>query len=167
MATNHGHGKPEPLPQELIDLGYENRDIDPKGIGKATVAFFLFTIFCFGIVLAWFLLFEKDGLTWARDSRKPQLASPKYPLVQSNTTTKVDIMDLRQAETKALTDPASYVDESQTYVRLPIDQAISLYLKKNETGGGEPEIAVPAKTTGNTIEQNALPPTEVRQSTQN
>ena len=139
----------EPRKVEGVDLGYDPRDIETKPIIKVVIAFFAFTLIFFGMGAFVFM-----RTTWGHqtpfDVRKPQIVGPR---VQGNVSAKVDIMQMRQAETKGLTtyDPKGLGGGA----RIPVDRAMDLLVER-----GLPAIKseAPAKTVGNTIKDNAIGP---------
>ena len=148
MHSNH------PKEDPLVEMGYEIRDINAPSINKAIIWFFIFTFVMFGSVFVWFIIWGQQGLGYRRDARKVVPGYPN-PLPQSNVTTKADIMTLRQDERKLIEGAPTYSDKSMQFVRVPVTTAIDKYLTK---GYPEPSIAVPAKSVGNTIAQNATGP---------
>lgn len=136
----------EPREIQGVELGYDPRDVEPKGLTKVILFFFGGTLFFFGVgAILWI------WLGYARPSnfnpRKPRFAGP---LVQGNITSKTDIMALRQFEKRMMT---SYEPLPNGKWRIPVDQAINLLGSR-----GLPPItsAAPAKSTGTTIQQNAV-----------
>lgn len=138
----------EPREVEGIELGYDPRDIKIKPIVKVVLGFFAFTLVFYGIGAIVFIR-AGWGAHTAFDSRKPIFEGPK---LQGNVTAKVDIMAMRQAETKALTTYGSGVGGGQ---RIPIDRAMELISQR-----GLPAISSdqPALSAGNTIKENAVGP---------
>lgn len=152
MRTNHGHGHGhEPRQDPLVDMGYETRDLNIRNIAKATIGFFIFTFACFGLVGVWFY-FTNNNYGVHRDPRKPL---PQYPnpLLQTDMTTRTDIMTLRQNEARIMTTTAPNRDGT---VRIPVDRAIAILAQRGVAPTG---AEVPAQSPGNTIKQNALPNT--------
>jgi hypothetical protein len=143
MHTEHKREEP------LVDLGYEIRDIDYKGLGKATIFFMAFVLFSFGSVGFWF------------SCTKPQIASTLDPhkpvptiLLQSNIAVRSDIQTFRKHETEMLTKGGTNPDGS---ARIPIEQAMEIIASK---GLAPTRTQIPAISPHNTIPQNALPPGE-------
>lgn len=138
----------EPREVEGIDLGYDPRDINVKPLVKAVIGFFAFTLVFFGVG-AYVFTVKKWGPHSQFDPRKPVFEGPK---LQGNITAKVDIMSMRQAETKALTTYGPGLNGGR---RIPIAHAIDLL-----AGRGLPAISsdLPAKSPGNTIKENAVGP---------
>jgi hypothetical protein len=138
----------EPREVQGIELGYDPRDIEAKGLTKAVIYFFLFTLFFFGVGAYWWI-----NAGWSHsetfDKRKPAVAGP---LVQGNMTAKTDIMSVRQHEREMMT---TYAPLENGKWRIPVDQAIE---KIGGTDGrGLPAITsdAPATSPGTTIKQNA------------
>lgn len=123
----------EPRKDPLTDLGYEPQDLNMKGIGKASAWFFGFTVFC--LVISFFIFRAMNPRAFAEvDSYPAQPVSERIPpspnpLLQSNVTAKTDMSDLRRMEDEALSTPA-IIDPNQGIVRLPIDQAMTLYVER-------------------------------------
>lgn len=144
----------EPRELQGVELGYDPRDVEPKGLTKVIVIFLGATLFFFGVgALVWMNLGYAKPSNF--DARKPRVAGP---LVQGNITAKVDIMAMRQFEKEAMT---TYKPLENGKWRIPVDRAMEILGTR-----GLPAIAseVPAKTTGNTIPQNAIPPTSAPQT---
>jgi hypothetical protein len=112
----------------LVDMGYEIRDINPRGIRNAVLIFFGFALFSAvlgGIVYAIMNPRVLNGQPVAKYSRMfPQKPNP---LLQTNQTAKTDVMELRQREDKTLADPPS-IQPDGSY-RIPIDAAMKLVLR--------------------------------------
>lgn len=135
----------EPREVQGIDLGYDPRDIQAKGLTKAIVYFFLFTLFFFGVGAFWWI-----NAGWSHtetfDKRKPAIEGP---MVQGNMTAKTDIMSVRQHEHEMMT---TYAPLENGKWRIPVDKAIDLL---NDRGLPVIQSEVPAKSPGTTIKQNA------------
>ncbi|GEM_PF-2772482 len=135
----------EPRELQGVELGYDPRDIDSKGIYKVVVYFFVFALVFFG---GGFLVYVNRG--WggrtAFDNRKPAFAGPK---VQGNISAKIDIMAMRQHE-RAMME--SYGQLPNGKWRLPMERAMELVASE-----GLPNVVDDRKATspGNTIPQNA------------
>lgn len=161
MHTNH---KPEPIdPDVLREMGYERRDIDKKALIKWSIGFAAFGIVSF--VIGYFFIYKliapaqmaQSGTTVGRS--KPVGAEMNFDgktqrmVLQDNVTTKIDIQVLRQDELKAMEETA-WIDKSKGRVRIPVERAIDLIVERGVSTGN----SVDAKTTGNTIPQNAVAP---------
>jgi hypothetical protein len=110
----------------LVDLGYEQRDIDPKNIFKVTMVFFSFTFACY--IFGWIFLAQfgyfKDprGVNNLMSAKIPK---DPNPILQTNVSAKTHIKEMRVHEQQALTTAG----ESETVKgaeRIPIEQAIKL-----------------------------------------
>jgi hypothetical protein len=138
----------EPRELQGVELGYDPRDIDAKGIYKIVVYFFLFALVFFG---GGAIIFVRQG--WGGrtsfDSRKPAFAGPK---VQGNIAAKIDIMAMRQHERRVM---ESYKDLQNGKWQIPVDRAMALVAAE-----GLPAVASDQKAVspGNTIPQNATGP---------
>jgi hypothetical protein len=128
MRTN------DPIPQEdpLIEMGYEPTDVGMKGIGRAGILFFGFTVFSFAIVFLGFKFFGLDASANEADKARAtvipfdgQKLPPNTPVLQGNVTAKTDIHDMRQAENESL-DHYKWINRDRGLVQIPIDRAISL-----------------------------------------
>jgi hypothetical protein len=143
MHTKHQREEP------LVDLGYEIRDIDYKGLGKATLFFMAFVLFSFGSVGFWF---------WRANPQTSSTLDPRKPMpamtIQSNIAVRTDIQTFRQKETETLTKGGQNADGSY---RIPIDKALDLVAQR---GLAAEKTNVPAISPHNTIKQNALAPGE-------
>jgi len=135
----------EPREVQGIELGYDPRDIEAKGLTKAVIYFFLFTLFFFGVGAIWWI---RAGWSHSEtfDKRKPAVAGP---LVQGNMTAKTDIMSVRQHEREVMT---TYAPLESGKWRIPVDKAIDVI-----NGRGLPTVTsdAPAASPGTTIKQNA------------
>ena len=138
----------EPRELQGVELGYDPRDIESKPVTKFFVAFFIFAIAAFGLGAVIYTRMDLGGRS-SFDTRKPKIAGP---LIQGNITSKTDIMSLRQYERRMMT---TYEPLPNGKWRIPVDKAIDLLGDR-----GLPAIssAAPAKSTGTTIEQNAIGP---------
>lgn len=141
----------------LNEMGYDTRDVNVKGVSKAAIWFFVFTAgsFVIGSFALRLLFIPHDPGTQAKAS-STALVPAGTPLLQTNTSTKVDIMSFRQAETKVLTTSKELPDGS---VRIPVERAMNLLTRRGFAPTGNPTAAV---TVGNTIKQNALSPDEAK-----
>lgn len=138
----------EPRELEGVELGYDPRDIDSRGIYKVIVYFFVFTLIFFGggyLVFVW----RGWGAHTEMDPRKSAFSGPR---VQGNITSKVDIMTMRQNERATMETYGTNPDGKQ---RIPVDRAIELLAER-----GLPVVTSDqaAQSKGNTIEQNATGP---------
>jgi len=131
MPTDH-HLEPEE--DALVKMGYEVEDVQFKSLGKSVLWFFAFVAFCgvsgyliFGYYIGFDKLKNPPEDTAPFVSRIPP--SPN-PLLQTNETEKSDIRDLRAKENAILYGKPGWVDKGKGLVRIPIDQAIDLYLSK-------------------------------------
>ena len=120
---------------ELKRLGYEPQDLDVGMAVKGTVAFYGFVVLALAMAGVIFFWINRDAFLYqptpAREfySRIPQAP---YPVLQTNITTKTDIMELRQHERQVLT---SYGQVDADHLRIPIDRAIDLVLQQGLVKG--------------------------------
>jgi len=115
----------------LTDMGYETQDVQIAPLVKAVMWFFTFVTATYILAVPVFRWFNpelaKGETISAPFSRTPPQAP--NPLLQTNITTKTDIMDLRKAESKQLTT-SGVVDSQHGVYRIPIDRAIDLVAKR-------------------------------------
>ena len=139
----------EPRELQGVELGYDPRDIDAKGIYKVVFYFFVFALVFFGGGALYYIYWGKIETSQRFDARKAAITGPK---LQGNIAAKVDIMDMRQQERHDLESYGTNQDGKQ---RIPIDAAMDIL-----AGRGLPQIANDQKATspGNTIPQNAVGP---------
>jgi hypothetical protein len=128
---DHDHrtgGKPEDL---LEELGYEPQDIQYKKFTSYAAYFLAFFILCIilGFVIMWAMVPTKlQGGRMA--TYVPKTTMPVgTPLLQSNITTRTDIMSLRQKETAMLTG-GGVIDQAKGVYRIPVASAIDILSKK-------------------------------------
>jgi len=127
----------------LIELGYEQRDVNPKNIFKVSMFFFGFAFFSFA--LGWAILrfgfgFFEDA-RGVNDAMSTKIPKSPNPVLQTNVTAKTDIIDMRRRENEALatSGKSEYVKGAN---RISIEQAIKLAaargakLSPEETTGG-------------------------------
>ncbi|HWA83004.1 MAG TPA: hypothetical protein VG820_06210 [Fimbriimonadaceae bacterium] len=164
MPTDPHHLDPDE--NELIKLGYETEDIQFKSLGKSIFWFFGFVVFCgvAGVVIFFLFLGGSPAGAWKAMTSPPDNTTPvakrlppePNPLLQTNVTARTDIRDLRRAENEILHGKAAWVDQSKGLARIPIDQAIDLYLSKvapnaskdtTMTSGAPPVGAAPSDET--------------------
>jgi hypothetical protein len=137
----------EPREAPNAEMGFEVRDVNMPIIGKVIVWFFIFDFLCYAVVAAWFYT-AKPHTESNLNPRKPM---PTIQL-ESNISVRADVQELRQDETKTLSEKKLNDDGSYT---IPIDQAINIISAR-----GLPHVlsSTPAISPGNTIKQNALQP---------
>lgn len=120
----------------LVELGYEQKDVDAKRIFKYTIGFFVFAF------VAWFgtyFVYWKLGYAEVKPNMNSIVSSKLPPAVnprlQTNITAKTDIRDMRKSETELLSTSgdSTLVKGAQ---RIPIEQAIKLTAER----GGQPTV---------------------------
>ncbi|MBS1702292.1 MAG: hypothetical protein JST12_11570 [Armatimonadetes bacterium] len=137
-------------------MGYDRRDLKIPLLTKWTIGITAGCAICFAIAFPIYSLLSGGGLLGF--SRQPapatrnNIKSPN-PLLQDNFTTKTDIQTMRRHEDEVMTH-YSWDDQSKGIAHIPIERAEELILEKGVSTGNE----VPAKTVGNTIQQNAVGP---------
>lgn len=130
-----------PKEDPLVELGYEIRDVNYKGLRKAIIYFFGFGIFC-ALIGAFiytnrFTIFMLEEPKPSIDATLARNIPPKpNPLLQNNVVSKTDIAEMRQRETKRLTG-TGYVDETQTIAYIPIDRAMELIAERGISPTGK------------------------------
>lgn len=151
------HTKHEPDDPEVLNaMGYDRRDVDIPLISKATIWTTVLSIGCFIAALVIYNFITTGSPTGAgrEAAAKSRNRIPSgTPILQDNITTKLDIEEMRRIERDHLTKP-TWVDQNKGVVRVPIDRAMDLVAERGVATGEE----VSAKTTGNTIPQNAVGP---------
>ncbi|HWD41364.1 MAG TPA: hypothetical protein VG944_21145 [Fimbriimonas sp.] len=136
-----------PKEDPLVELGYEYRDINYRGLGWATVFFVGFATFSFLVVGAWFFMSKpKIGSHLSANKPLPTIG------LQSDIGVREDIQAFRQKETDRLNSSGQNPDG--TY-HIPVDHAMELIVDR-----GLPHVRTEVKVVspGNTIKQNALQP---------
>lgn len=116
------------------ELGYEPRDIDVGPIFKYSTLFFVATTIAIFLVVPFYLWFlNLDG--GAPGHQTIALAVPKAPnpLIQSSTSAKLEIVELRTKE-KAALNSYGWVDKSKGIAHIPITRAIALTAQRGVNG---------------------------------
>lgn len=163
MPTDPHHLDPDE--NALAQLGYETEDIQYKSLGKSIVWFFGFVAFCgvAGVVIFFLFIGGSPAGAWKAMTAPPDNTTPfvkrlppeNAPLLQTNTTARTDIRDLRRAENELLHGKPSWIDQSKGTIRIPVDQAIDLYLsrvapnasKNTSIVSGTPPVGAPSEET--------------------
>ena len=117
----HKHPKPDPL----VELGYEPDQPPLKRITSATFWFMVAVTVTFPVTWAILYLMSPESVR-AKDpsSAFGRVAPPApNPLLQTNVTTKTDIMQVRQTETTELSR-VGITDKSKGWYRVDIDTAL-------------------------------------------
>jgi len=128
------HNEPEDLEAlaHSQTQGYETRDVPVLKIGKAALGFYIFTVAAFAMTAVAVFMFYRiftSASPMSHTALSPRGQLPPAPLLQSNITTKTDIMNMRAAETKALTT-YGWVDEGAGIARVPVADAIDILAAK-------------------------------------
>jgi hypothetical protein len=122
--------KPQPIPEESLQLGYEVRDADVKAI------------LWFGLILAVVLVVVAViiGLLYGfLGIRYVERASPPPPLLEEAQglppqprlqRDPVEDMEQMQAENEAVLNSYGWVDEEAGIVHIPIERAMELTLER-------------------------------------
>ena len=139
----------------LVDMGYEIRDVNYKGLRTAVIIFFGFSLFA-GVVGYVLYAFWANPALYRTEGRKVSRILPDKPdpLLQDNVRAKTDIMDMRQREDKALANAPIQLEDG-TY-QIPIEAAKELVVTYGaKTSPTEPltpsDVPVP-------VTPQALPP---------
>ena len=135
----------------LTHLGYETRDVNYGALNKAVIGFFLFTTV--SAILGWiFFRVMRPSPTKADMAIKANnLPNDPFPRLQTNTTARVDLMELRQREDSLLNTGGKNADGS---LHIPIDSAINLVVSRGIKPTGK---SVPAVSKGNTTDERKMP----------
>ena len=156
----HTEFKPED-PEVLREMGYDRRDMNMPLLRKYVFWITFGCVVCFLVSIPAYNWVTTEGGFMAKmlgSQREPAPKSknhiqPPNPLLQDNFTTKSDIKELRQREDEVL-GSYGWVDQNAGTVHIPIDEAMTLVVEQGVSTGA----SVPAKSTGNTIPQNAVGP---------
>ncbi len=132
----------------LVELGYEVRDLNTVAIRNAAIGFFVFA--ALSAAVGFFCYRVMNPAVFGPAPRDRSVIPPQpYPMVQTNTESKVDIMDLRQHETAVLTAPIGWADPQKTYLHVPIDRAMNIIANHGGSlegvRAGGPRVMAPSK----------------------
>lgn len=131
----------------LVDLGYEQRDIDPKNIFKVTMIFFGFTFACY--IFGWIFLAQfgyfKDP-RGVNDLMSAKIPKDPNPIIQTNVSAKTHIKDMRVHEQQAL-NSAGASEIVKGSERIPIEQAIKLSAARGAKLTPEKKVGEPTGGT--------------------
>lgn len=150
-------GRPEDLLQEL---GYETQDIQYKKFARFGAYFFGFFFICIVLGFVFVYLMSPTKLQGGRMADYvPKTAAPtSTPFLQSNITSRTDIMSLRRKETEQLTTSGP-VDQAKGIYRIPVDNAIDIIAQRGlpktppmQTGG-----TAAAANSGQTVSSGNSP----------
>ncbi|GGH03478.1 hypothetical protein [Silvibacterium dinghuense] len=181
VPENNAHGHPSPEMQESLREGYEVTDVSAQGILVFLVGLLVtvgvFFLFCFGMGKVINNVLQKsDGPVnkWNASSAEPagklrnmepapvQEQQELHQLTQKFPTPRLetddgnqDLADLHRRE-DLLLDHYSWIDDSHTKVRIPIDRAMELIAQRGlpvapavanpaplMTGDAKPVVQVP------------------------
>jgi len=163
-----------PKEDPLVELGYDHRDVNYKALIKAVIAFLSFGV---GAAIVGAIIYTNRFAIFKLQEPRPginaelsrRVAATGTPLLQDNVASKVDIMTLRQKETKRMTS-TGYTDETRRYVHIPVDRAMEMIAQRGvgsksaATGstepvtiGGTPGTPTPGEGGGSTIPAAPLP----------
>ena len=154
----HEHDDPEVL-SEIEKLGYDPRDVP---VEKTWVHAAMLFLSCFVVgLLAWGVMAAIDRYEGSKSTGRQEVSERKnmpqdpYPLLQTNSSAKTDIVKLRTEEALK-TEMAGWVDKEKGVARIPVSHAIELILKE-----GMPATATGAAPASVTGEDPAQPGTAV------
>ena len=126
MPDSH---KTEPVPDELVKLGYDNRDVHLRPVVKALVALGIFLVSAQIVTYVVFVVMRPP--MQARQGALVPASLPPKPLLQVHP--KTDLRTLRQAESARL---HSYGIDPVTGARhIPIERAMELVAAEGVPGG--------------------------------
>lgn len=134
----------------LVEMGYEVRDINLKGITKAVIVFVVFAVAM--ILISWVVLFGFKLGPINMIGMNPMYANKQSgynkmrvipqapnPVLQTNVSARTDIASMRQNEAKRLTGFSGAQDKTQ---HIPIEVAMEKLLEKGiATGASVPAIS--------------------------
>lgn len=150
-----------PKEDPLVDLGYESRDVNYKAVRTSIIGFLVFSFVCamIGVVIYRnkFLILnvrEPDKRAYAK-----HVPADPNPLLQDNLNSKVDLMNLRQAE-RARLDTTGYSDDTHQAAHIPIEKAMELLASQS----GATDIATPTTTPDNAAPDATTTPAAPSQS---
>ena len=156
----HTEFKPED-PDVLKEMGYDRRDLNMPLLRKYIFWITFGCVLCFIVAIPTYNYVSSPGNVFEAmlgSKREPAPQTKNHiqapnPLLQDNFSTKVDIIDMRQHEEQVMST-YGWVDQNNGVVHIPIEKAMERVL----SGGVSTGQSVPAKSTGNTISQNAVGP---------
>ena|SRR5665213_425414 len=132
----------------LVELGYEVRDLNTKAIRNGAIGFFGFAFLSAVLGFVIFRLMNPAGFV-AEKAQHRLLPLEPNPILQTNLTSKTDIMDLRQHEEAVLTAPPGWTDATKTKLHIPIDMAMRIIADR---GLPATQSNMPANSPGHTDE---------------
>jgi hypothetical protein len=114
--TEHPHGQ------------HETTDVDAWAVGRFGIALALTCILSLALLFGVFRFFQS---TYGGATRNEAEIDPKkvFPQPQLQTTPRLDLEAIREAEERTLRS-YGWVDQSKGVVRVPIDQAMDLLVKR-------------------------------------
>ncbi len=128
----HSHDEDPKELQHAIEQGYEHRDLPTSAIGRAVAGLFIFFFVSIGFTIVYLRFVDAFG--HKQDTRDRQLADvrrtlPPGPLVQSNLTTKKDMVQLRSEDVKK-TERFEKLEAKPGYVQIPVEVAMEKLAKQ-------------------------------------
>jgi hypothetical protein len=141
-----GHHPPAPVPVIAPgQIAYEKTDIDPRSITRIALALTVMTVASAGVAFGVFrLLGEREK---GNDPPPPPLSRPargsQAPEPRLQTAPVADLDALQQGERRALTG-YGWADEAAGVARIPIDEAMALYVARGAAPLPAPSAAAPS-----------------------
>jgi hypothetical protein len=141
---------------DALDLRFERADVAPGVVARWAVGLAMVSIVA-AAVSVWLLVFLRRSEE-ARDPRRPALyfseeqRQPQGVRLQSKPF--VDLQTLREQERQVL-QTYGWVDPAAGVVRIPIEQAMSLYIARQSAAGGPGAVPV---DTGVPTDSAPVPP---------
>jgi hypothetical protein len=124
------HGKPQPIPEESLKLGYEVRDTNLKPVLWSAIGLALLTVLAFITVTLLYSSLE-TSLQQRAGAPPPLLQEaqglPPGALLQRNPA---DDMTKMTAENETVLSGYGWIDQQAGVVRIPIDRAMELTLER-------------------------------------
>jgi hypothetical protein len=122
MAENiRHHHHPEPH-----RVGHETTDVNIWAIGKFGAALVIVTLLSIGLLIGVFKFFQERQEDRATADFKPTAVFPQPQVLQDEPK---NLANFREQQEKEITG-YGWVDQSKGVVRIPVDQAMDLLLKK-------------------------------------
>jgi hypothetical protein len=122
MAENIRH----PHHPEPHRVGHETTDVNIWAVGRFGIGLVVMTLLSVGLLIGVFRFFlDREA---ERDTREPK-PTAVFPHPQVLTNEPSNLARFRAEQEKAITG-YGWVDQSKGVVRIPVDQAIDMLLKK-------------------------------------
>jgi hypothetical protein len=116
---------------------YETRDVDLGPLTKSFIGFFIGSVVLIVAVVPAYLLFIKDaGGPPSKQDLRVAIPRGQNPVLQTNVTAKMDIVELRRKENAAL-NSYGWTDKGTRIAHIPIERAIKLTAQKGLNAQGQ------------------------------